>query len=153
MPRSLHPSPPFFELPPFLNPTSPDFLHWRPARRPVRLSRASQKALLELSSHDLALTNGFNTYLRKTKLKPGTYEVGIRNRVMGRLSLPVSLNPNSRRKPKFRPARSVQRLAPQLVVYIEHLGQHLSGERNWAHTDFLDIEDFVREHDKNTWSS
>jgi hypothetical protein len=152
MPRSLQSPPLSIELPPFLNPTSPDFLRLRPARRPVTLSRNAQRALLKFSSYEFAHSSEYDIYLRQTKLKPGTFEVGIRNRVMGRLTLPVSLKPDSKRTPKFRPARAIQRKAPHFVMYLEYLGQHLSGERNWAHTNYLDIEDFVREHDKHTWS-
>lgn len=152
MPRSLQSPPLSFELPPFINPTSPDFLRLRPARRPVTLSPSAQRALLQFSSYERAHSSEYHIYLREAKLKPGTFEVGIRNRIMGRLTLPVSLKDTSRRTPKFRPSHAIQRKAPQFVFYLEHLGQHISGERNWAHTNYLDIEDFVREHDKYTWS-
>jgi hypothetical protein len=121
-----------------------------PAHHALNLSNDALIELLKLSNRRRYKSSGFGVYLKKIPRHSGTFEVGIRNHVMGHIFLtPDSLHANGRQTPLLRPSNFVAGKATLLVMFLERLAQHLNRERQLSKKDLLAIETLIDEHNRN----
>lgn len=134
----------------FLKPPVPKIRPGDPADQALNLSTQSLVALLRLSNRRRYKNSGFGVYLKKIPHHAGTFEVGIRNRIMGHLFVSPNSKPGEiSQTPLLRPSEFVEGKSTLLVMFLERLAQHLSRERDLEQADLMAIETLIEEHYKN----